>query len=557
MATPKLMTSERDYESDTEGSDSDKKTKQGVPKFIKKTRKALSAGLSKITLSDTTKALEIVTEQINKVMERFEDLERSVKAQEKSHDFEYLKDVLHDRRESDTRLLKTSHAMLVEMENIGKHVEDVMMRERSNTLRDSFRQSMLVVLSVSWCLLISAAPIEFFLKAFIIMTTVIAIYITGEKYLSVKLKAEARGASYVPSFSKDLLTLSETKKDCISKTVIHRESISNGKRERVTSVVVEEIHETTTTTALPKKSTKKKKKKDLQNFDPALDILQPEVLDKETVLGMSFNYLQDSGVPFSKTFEELTILQQQSFLKFKESFSVALEQCTLIDKSTRYDIPDDFNLLRFLQADKYKMKLAEKRLLKTIEFRQRSRCIDYPQMIPRDMHIYRKLRPRVTLGHDQLNRLVIYENVGAFFGNKLVPKGLSTHSWIKCYAYECQEYFKEFRKSSIQAGKAVHKFVFIADCKKCKFSNVRKLSLISTLKALEEHVPEIVGQIYVINTPSFAPMAWKFVSKILDPVVAAKIKILGSDQCKVLNRELGKDVVPVAYKGENAINLPE
>lgn len=551
--------SQNEENSDSESSEGKKWPNSNPINILKKTKKAISQGMNKITVTDTTKALGSIADQLNSTVERFEALEESIKNQEKRN----LEENTHFSSTLEVELRKNTQRMQVEVESIGRNLEILIKEQRLHTLRDSYRQSLLVISVLSWCLLISSAPIDFNMKVFFMTVTVTAVGIVGNKYINMKIKAEKSSYSSKVTFpvtfeNQTVEKVDENEiDDNFSTKTVRKSSVSTYSRDRViSSVVVEEV-KVYETTEKELKSEKKNKKSLKLDLNEDLDIIQTKVLDKETLKGMSFNYLQDSGIKFSISYDELSEEQQDLFDKFKIKFEKVLKNSKNLDKTKEFDKPDDFNLLRYLEADKYNIKLAEKRLLSTIEFRQNSGIINYPKTLPRDIDIYKQLRPRVTWGLDKNCRPVIYENVGMFFSNKLVPKGLSNQNWIKCYAYEFQEYFLEFRKASIKANKNIHNFTFIADCSKCKFGNLRKLGIINTLKVLETHIPEVVGTIYVINVPSFAARAWHMISKLLDPTLASKFRLIPPNKhSNILIEELGKEVVPIVYGGTNDIKLP-
>ena len=57
------------------------------------------------------------------------------------------------------------------------------------------------------------------------------------------------------------------------------------------------------------------------------------------------------------------------------------------------DIPDDFNILRFLQADQYvNTDLGLKRFLSTLSRRQSFGVIDFPFSCPENMEKYKSIR---------------------------------------------------------------------------------------------------------------------------------------------------------------------
>lgn len=74
-----------------------------------------------------------------------------------------------------------------------------------------------------------------------------------------------------------------------------------------------------------------------------------------------------------------------------------------IDQSQPHVVPDDFNLLRFLKADKFDSAAALKRLLATIRWRQQNEIDDLPTNPPECLAYYKTCRGRCKVYEAQYN----------------------------------------------------------------------------------------------------------------------------------------------------------
>ena len=61
--------------------------------------------------------------------------------------------------------------------------------------------------------------------------------------------------------------------------------------------------------------------------------------------------------------------------------------------------------------------------------------------------------------------------------------------------------------------------------------------------------PERLAKTYIINAPMIFPALWKLIKAFLDPVVAAKVEVLGSNYRQELLERIDADQLPVEYGG--------
>jgi len=221
--------------------------------------------------------------------------------------------------------------------------------------------------------------------------------------------------------------------------------------------------------------------------------------------------------------------------------------------------PDDFTILCFLQADKYDIKLAMKRLLGTIVWRKHIKLNDILQRPPASLAVFRQVRSCPFMGYDNYNRPIFVERMGEFIGALDTPIARSiTHSnYLACCIYEMGKPIQKFREQA-KLGRPLWKQVYIVDCQHATF--VKAIASINLLKSfskdVEVHFPEQAAAVYIINVPTVLSSVWRMASKILDPVLVSKIQLSNDVPTDQLLQIMSKEVLFKEYGGENMAPFP-
>jgi len=87
--------------------------------------------------------------------------------------------------------------------------------------------------------------------------------------------------------------------------------------------------------------------------------------------------MADSGVSFENALDALGEKEQSAFKTFVPHFQRKLADDVEIDRKKFFQEPDNFTMLRFLQADDYDIDRATTRLLNTCAWRQKSGFEDF------------------------------------------------------------------------------------------------------------------------------------------------------------------------------------
>jgi hypothetical protein len=134
-------------------------------------------------------------------------------------------------------------------------------------------------------------------------------------------------------------------------------------------------------------------------------------------------------------FQEMNEEQRAAFYKLRKEAAEHLPQSKEVDWSKHHILPDDATVLRFLQADKYSVPLALKRLADTVVWMQRMQLNTMVRDTPARLAQYRKCRSRVFLGFDLAGRPVHAERIGEFISGlpRAASLEVSHDDFLACY----------------------------------------------------------------------------------------------------------------------------
>ena len=185
---------------------------------------------------------------------------------------------------------------------------------------------------------------------------------------------------------------------------------------------------------------------------------------------------------------------QTIFHEFKKKLMTEIDEA--FNNETRfYQVPDDFTMLRFLQADDYRIDAAIARLLSTMKWRLKTGLDEYisnpnQKLIRR----YRQLRVRRVVGIDKNGCALVMERVGEFLdSDEAFRGGLTIEQWLLCYSYDVSELLAAFREATENSGRIIHRMNFVGDLTGLSFTSA--IRILPSLKVMTKHVetsfPEI------------------------------------------------------------------
>mmetsp|Transcript_9203 Transcript_9203/g.17387 ORF Transcript_9203/g.17387 Transcript_9203/m.17387 type:complete len:539 (-) Transcript_9203:33-1649(-) len=252
--------------------------------------------------------------------------------------------------------------------------------------------------------------------------------------------------------------------------------------------------------------------------------------------------------------------QKQIFKDFRKDFRNKLGSSTRIDRMKTYTLPDDFSMLRYLQANDFDPNVATVRLLSTVVWRQ---TIDLDSVVaspPKQLEQYRKLRVRQVMGVDRFNRIVVAERLGEFISAINTPLGrtIAHDDILKCYIYDTGIVIKKLREIYEERGHLGWSGVYIIDLKGTGFFSAMKCLPLFKLfaKQVDAHYPEMAGKIIIINFPSALLNLYKIVKQFLDPVVVSKLQFHSGIPTDKILEFMDESEIYREYGGTNDAPFP-
>ena len=117
-----------------------------------------------------------------------------------------------------------------------------------------------------------------------------------------------------------------------------------------------------------------------------------------------------------------------------------------------------------------------------------------------------------------------------------------------CYLHEAQE--RVMRAASAASGADRHKLTVIVDLAGYRVAGPATLRVFFERTRLEEdHYPEIVRRIIIINAPTLFASVWALVERFVDAGTRAKIQVAGANFLPTLLRYMDAAVIPAALGG--------
>lgn len=200
-------------------------------------------------------------------------------------------------------------------------------------------------------------------------------------------------------------------------------------------------------------------------------------------------------------------------------------------------IVDDNYLIRFLRARKLKLDKALDMFKKYVKWREENEIetiesYDFPEendvlaLYPQGLHKV-----------DKLGRPIYYELLGKLDMEKML-KVTSLERLFKFHIKRLEFYLTHiFPEASKAAGKNISQFFSIIDLKGFSTKLMSKKvydHLKTTLTATQNYYPEMLGQMYIINSNLVFKGAWAVIKAFLDDKTKTKIIFSGKEYKKKL-----------------------
>ncbi|KAH7296020.1 hypothetical protein KP509_26G004400 [Ceratopteris richardii] len=108
-----------------------------------------------------------------------------------------------------------------------------------------------------------------------------------------------------------------------------------------------------------------------------------------------------------------------------------------------------------------------------------------------------------------------------------------------------------FDKAIMSLEQTQEKFVLIADLEGCGCKHIDLVGYLEALKILQDHYPERLGKLFMLNVPLAFQSAWQIVSKFMDPNVRKKIVFVNKKKVlETLTNDIDISQLPRHFGGE-------
>ncbi|XP_032241405.2 SEC14 cytosolic factor [Nematostella vectensis] len=219
---------------------------------------------------------------------------------------------------------------------------------------------------------------------------------------------------------------------------------------------------------------------------------------------------------------DLSLTQEKSLNEFIE----------LLSKETQ---ADERTLLRFLRARGFDVQAAYKQYLSTVEWRKKNgidSILDKPRPLDKE---FREVMSCGFHKQDKEGRPCYIEYTGRTDVSALVK--LPVDQVIRRHIWNCEYQIARMAELSQNSDTVVETMVHIHDMTGASIVLRKALNIFKRLAKLDQdHYPERMGKIFIVNTPWVFPVLWKIARVFLDPKTRSKCVVLkSSENPKLLN----------------------
>ncbi|THH32425.1 hypothetical protein EUX98_g1762 [Antrodiella citrinella] len=240
----------------------------------------------------------------------------------------------------------------------------------------------------------------------------------------------------------------------------------------------------------------------------------------------------------------LTPTQQQTLQKFKEEL-----------EAEGHFVPermDDATLLRFLRARKFDLAKAKAMILATEQWRKDFgvdnivQTFDFKEAAEVD-----KYYPQYYHKMDKDGRPVYVERLG-LLDVKALYAVTTKERQLQRLVYEYERFISERLPACARAvGHSVETCCSILDLSGVSIIDFWRVKdyINAAADIYQNHYPECMGKMYVINAPWGFASIFNFVKKWLDEVTVAKITVMGSNYKETLLAQIPAENLPKEFGG--------
>ncbi|KAJ3297927.1 cytosolic factor, phosphatidylinositol/phosphatidylcholine transfer protein [Borealophlyctis nickersoniae] len=213
---------------------------------------------------------------------------------------------------------------------------------------------------------------------------------------------------------------------------------------------------------------------------------------------------------------------------------------------------DDYMLCRFLRARKFQLPAAKKMWIEHVTWRKEfgvdtlATDFEFPEY-----PVVKKYYPRFYHKTDKLGRPIYIEQLGNVDAKQLFAV-TTPDRMLKNHVYEYEKLVNyRLPACSKKYDHYIEQSCTILDLKGVylsQFSNV--FSMVKQVSTIaQNHYPEMLGKMYIINAPMLFTAVWGMVKPLLDEVTVSKINIIGGSYKSKLLETIDESSLPKSLGG--------
>ncbi|KAE9402330.1 CRAL/TRIO domain-containing protein [Gymnopus androsaceus JB14] len=272
---------------------------------------------------------------------------------------------------------------------------------------------------------------------------------------------------------------------------------------------------------------------------------------------ISYNHNGRFRVRFAGHVGHLTSEQSAALLQFKSKLIESKLYTPPSDDNTQPASHDDVTLLRFLRARKFDPLKAYKQFADTETWRTKH-DVDrlFKEFDPVEFEDARRFYPRWTGRRDKDGRpIYVYRiaSVGKIQQElNAIPAERRYQRIIALYEAMCGYVLPLCSKLPHPTETPISSVTTIIDLEDVSFGTMWSLRnhLQEASHLATANYPETLNVTAVVNSPSFFPKIWSWISNWFDEGTRNKIYVLGNDPGPMLYKIIDKKDLPKTYGGE-------
>lgn len=192
--------------------------------------------------------------------------------------------------------------------------------------------------------------------------------------------------------------------------------------------------------------------------------------------------------------------------------------------------------LRFLKPNNFDAAAAARHLQADLEWRKTARPSDLADMSPEDVagceaRFLDEYLPTWHQGFDRSGRPLIFACYGKFRFKPMMAQ-TSVEKLLQLYVHQAERSARLCGEQSKKLGKNIYNMVIVVDADGWDANNVRTSASYAWAKGManidQEHYPERLGRMYVINAPKVVMYFWKVVQLFLRDEMKTRVEILST-----------------------------